>query len=327
MMSIQNHLRVLLKTYLMESKMKHYSAMAHEVIEGLNLKDDGIYVDATLGYAGHSSEILKRIKKGKLFAFDADREAIHYSHQTLSGISSNFKIIHSNFMYLGEKLEEENVSLVDGFLFDLGLSSPEIDDASRGFSFMHDAVLDMRMDQDSILTARKIVNTYQEQDLLNLFYKYAEEPRSKDIVCEIINARKTKEIVTTLELVEIIKKGVGANYFYKHHPERVIFQALRIEVNNELKAIEIALPEAIKRLKKGGRICVITFHSLEDRIVKRIFKEYSEVDEMVKGLPDIPKEYQPLIKLINKKPITPSEKELSENSRSKSAKLRIVERI
>ena len=307
--------------------MKHYSVMLPEVIEGLNIKDDGVYVDATLGYAGHSSEILKRIKTGKLFAFDADSEAINYSHHTLSAISSNFKIIHSNFFYLKEKLDNEGVGLIDGFLFDLGLSSPEIDDASRGFSFMQDAILDMRMDKTSSLTAREIVNTYSLPALLKLFYEYAEEPRSKEIVRAIISAREKKEITNTLELVEIIKKGVGANYFYKHHPERTIFQALRIEVNGELKAIEKALPDAIKRLKKGGRICVITFHSLEDRIVKNIFKKYSEINEIFKGMPDIPEEYKPLIKLVNKKPITPSTKELAENTRSKSAKLRIIERI
>ena len=307
--------------------MKHYSVMLSEAIEGLNIKDDGIYVDATLGYAGHSKEILKRIKTGKLFAFDADSEALSYSHHELSEISSNFKIIHSNFMYLKEKLDEEKIELVDGFLFDLGLSSPEIDDATRGFSFMKDAPLDMRMNREETFTAASIINTYQESDLLKLFYDYAEEPRSKDIVREVIAYRSKKEITHTLELVEIIKKGVGANYFYKNHPEREIFQALRIEVNKELKAIEKALPDAIKKLKKGGRICVITFHSLEDRMVKRIFKKYSEVDEIFKGMPDIPDEYKPLIKLINKKPLTPSEEELKINSRSKSAKLRIIERI
>ena len=307
--------------------MKHYSVMLNEAIQGLNIKVDGVYVDATLGYAGHSSQILKRIKRGYLYAFDADSEAINYSHRTLSEISSNFKIIHSNFQFLKEKLDEEKVGLVDGFLFDLGLSSPEIDEASRGFSFMKNADLDMRMDQSQTLQASSIINTYKEDELLNIFYKYAEEPRSKDIVRGIINARKNKEITRTLELVEIIRNSIGANYFYKKHPEREIFQALRIEVNHELQAIEIALPEAIKRLKKGGRICVITFHSLEDRLVKHIFKKYSEVPEFFKGMPDIPLEYQPLIKLINKKPIIPSDKELVENSRSKSAKLRIIERI
>ena len=175
--------------------------------------------------------------------------------------------------------------------------------------------------------SEQIINEYKEEELLRIFFLYAEERRSREIVREIINYRKNKKITRTLELVEIIKNGVGANYFYKNHPEREIFQALRIEVNGELKAIEEALPVAIKRLKKGGRICVITFHSLEDRIVKQIFKKYSEVNEMLKGLPDIPEEYKPLIKLINKKPITPSINELKENSRSKSAKLRIIERV
>lgn len=239
-------------------------------------------------------------------------------------ILKSFILISGN---LDAKLMEENVDLVDGVLFDLGLSSPEIDDVERGFSFMRDAVLDMRMNQEQKLTAATVINEYKEEELLRIFFLYAEERRSREIVHEIINYRKNKKITRTLELVEIIKNGVGANYFYKNHPEREIFQALRIEVNGELKAIEEALPVAIKRLKKGGRICVITFHSLEDRIVKQIFKKYSEVNEMLKGLPDIPEEYKPLIKLINKKPITPSINELKENSRSKSAKLRIIERV
>jgi len=307
----------------------HYSVMRDIAIKYLNLKIDGVYVDATLGYAGHSSEILKRIKKGFLFAFDADSEAISYSHHHLMSIGNNFKLIHSNFINMEECLNKENVDLVDGFLFDLGLSSPEIDNESRGFSFMNDAELDMRMDLESKVDAKYIVNNYSEEELTNIFYKYGEEPRSKIIASGIIKYRKIKNITRTLELVEIIKNSVGANYFYKKHPEREIFQAIRIEVNNELKALEVALPIAIKKLKKGGRICVITFHSLEDRIVKNIFKEYSETNEFFKGMPekDIPEEYKPLIKLINKKPILPDEQELSENSRSKSAKLRVIERI
>lgn len=309
--------------------MKHYSVMLNEVIEGLNLQPNSIIVDATLGYAGHSKEILKRIKKGKLFAFDADEEAISHSRQLLLEIGENFEIIHSNFIKLAECLDEVKISQVDGFLFDLGLSSPEIDDKNRGFSFMADAPLDMRMDRTSKISAKDIVNNYSQEQLTNIFFKYAEEPRSKIIASQILNYRQVKEINTTLELVEIIKSAVGANYFYKNHPERVIFQAIRIEVNNELQAIEIALKEAIKRLKKGGRICVITFHSLEDRIVKNIFKQYSEINEIFSGLPleQIPNDYRPLIKLINKKPILPSSKELIENTRSKSAKLRIIERI
>lgn len=309
--------------------MKHYSVMRDIAIEYLNIKETGLYVDATLGYAGHSSEILKRIKKGKLFAFDADSEAISYSHQLLLEIGENFELIHSNFMNLGRELDKVKISQVDGFLFDLGLSSPEIDDASRGFSFMNDASLDMRMDTDSDIDAKYVVNKYSEDELTKIFFKYGEEPRSRIIAKSIVKIRETKEITRTLELVEIIKNSVGANYFYKKHPERVIFQAIRIEVNSELKAIEIALPEAIRRLKKGGRICVITFHSLEDRIVKNIFKEFSEPNDFFKGLPDkdIPEEYKPIIKLVNKKPITPSEEEIKINSRSKSAKLRVIERI
>ncbi len=301
--------------------------MQELAITYLNLKEDGIYVDATLGYAGDSSLILKRIKKGFLFAFDADTEALEYSHQLLSGIASNFKLIHANFANLKEELAQNNCYEVDGFLFDLGLSSPEIDNKDRGFSFMQDAPLDMRMNQEDKLDAKYIVNNYSESKLAQIFFTYGEEKLSKKIASGIVKYRENKNIETTLELVDIIKSSVGANYFYKNHPERVIFQAIRIEVNHELESIEKALESAIKMLKKGGRICVITFHSLEDRLVKNIFKKYSEVPEIFKGFPDIPEEYQPLIKIINKKPLLPSPEEIKENSRSKSAKLRVIERI
>lgn len=305
----------------------HYSVMLSEAIDGLNIKDDGIYVDATLGYAGHSSEILKRLKRGFLFAFDQDKEAISYSDKKLSEISLNFKIIHSNFCNLKEKLYEEKIEKVDGIIFDLGLSSPQIDDASRGFSFMSEAKLDMRMNKEAKKNAYDIVNNYSKEELSRIFYDYGEEKLGGVIARKIVDYRKNKNIETTTELVEVIKSAVGANYFYKSHPEREIFQAIRIEVNDELKVLESVLPDAIELLNKGGRISVITFHSLEDRIVKKIFKKYSEVDEIFKGMPDIPLEYQPKIRLINKKPILPSDKELSENTRSKSAKLRIIERI
>lgn len=307
--------------------MKHFSVMKKEAIENLQIKEDGLYVDATLGYAGHSKEILKTLKKGFLFAFDADSEAIHYSTNELNAISKNFKIFHSNFSFMKECLEKEGITKVDGILFDLGVSSPQIDTDARGFSFMQDGPLDMRMDRKQNFSARDVINNYDKEDLLNLFYTYGEEARSKVIVEEILVARKKKEITTTKELVSIIESAVGAKYFYERHPERQIFQAIRIEVNNELNVLESVLPDAISLLKEGGRICVITFHSLEDRIVKRIFKKYSEVDEMVKGLPVIPEEYKPLIKIVNKKPIEASEEEIKKNSRSKSAKLRIVERI
>ena len=307
--------------------MKHYSVLKKELIDGLNINTDGIYVDATLGYAGDSSEILKRMKRGFLFAFDQDMEAINYSQNELSKISDNFKIIYSNFKNIKEKLNEENVSKVDGIIYDLGISSPQIDEDYRGFSFMKNAELDMRMDLNNPLTAKYIVNNYKLEDLTNIFYKYGEEDFSKSIASSIVKARKNTEINTTLELVEIIKQGVPYKYFVTKHPERRIFQAIRIEVNDELNVLSSSINDAIDMLKPGGRLCVITFHSLEDRIVKKIFKEKSEVNDLVKGLPIIPEEYRPIIKLINKKPILPSNEELDENSRSKSAKLRIIERI
>lgn len=308
-------------------KKMHYSVLLKESIDGLNIKDGGTYVDCTLGYAGHSKVILEKNKKGKLFAFDEDENAVKYSKEALSSIGDNFTIFKENFANLKETLEKENIIKVDGFLFDLGFSSPQIDDAKRGFSFKLNAPLDMRMDTQNSLTAKDVVNTYSLEKLTDIFFKYAEEKYSKVIASAICKERKNKEIVTTFELVDIIQKAVGASYFYKNHPEREIFQAIRIEVNNELSVIEKALPDAIDMLSKGGRICVITFHSLEDRLVKQIFKKYSEVDDILKGMIDIPDEYKPKIKIINKKPILPTDDEINENSRSHSAKLRIVERI
>ena len=308
-------------------KKMHYSVLLKESIDGLNIKDGGTYVDCTLGYAGHSKVILEKNKKGKLFAFDEDENAVKYSKEALSSIGDNFTIFKENFSNLKETLEKENILKVDGFLFDLGFSSPQIYDAKRRFSFKLNAPLDMRMDTQNSLTAKDVVNTYSLEKLTDIFFKYAEEKYSKVIASAICKERKNKEIVTTFELVDIIQKAVGASYFYKNHPEREIFQAIRIEVNNELSVIEKALPDAIDMLSKGGRICVITFHSLEDRLVKQIFKKYSEVDDILKGMIDIPDEYKPKIKIINKKPILPTDEEINENSRSHSAKLRIVERI
>ncbi len=307
--------------------MKHYSVMLKEVLENLNLQKASVVVDATLGYAGHSKKILEAVENGFLFAFDADEEAISYSMKELESIRSNFKIFHSNFVHMKECLKKEGILKVDGILFDLGVSSPQIDKEERGFSFMQDGRLDMRMDRSQSFSAYDVVNTYSKEDLLSMFYSYGEEARSKFIVDAIINYRKEKKIETTKELVSIIESAVGAKYFNTKHPERQIFQAIRIEVNNELNVLESVLPDAIELLNLGGRICVITFHSLEDRIVKRIFKQYSEVNEMVKGLPEIPEEYKPLIKLVNKKPIVASEEEIKSNSRSKSAKLRVIERV
>lgn len=302
----------------------HYSVLKEELLEGLNIQDGKIYVDATIGYAGDSKEILKQIPNGFLYGFDQDEKAVKYSTNVLTEIGNNFKIFNTNFVNMDEVFEEEEIKEVDGIIFDLGFSSPQIDDEKRGFSFMHDGPLDMRMSSEG-KSAKDIINEYSENELTEIFFKYGEEKLSRVIAKNI--KKESKNISSTLELVEIIKNATGANYFYKNHPERKIFQALRIEVNKELTVLESILPKAIKRLKKGGRIAVITFHSLEDRIVKNIFKKYSDIDPLVKGLKDIPEEYKPLIKLVNKKPILPSQKELEENSRSRSAKLRIIERI
>ena len=302
----------------------HYSVLLNEAIENLNIKDDGIYVDCTLGYGGHSEQILKRLKNGFLYCLDQDDIAIKHSTERLSKVGTNFKIIHSNFEHLKEVLEEQGIEKVDGILFDLGFSSPQIDDETRGFSFMKDAKLDMRMDLTQEKSAYNVVNEYKEEKLVEIFYKYAEEKCSKSIARNII---KNRPIETTMELVDIIKKSVPVQYANTRHPERVIFQAIRIEVNRELTVLENVLPDAIDLLAVGGRICVVTFHSLEDRITKQIFKKMREIDDLVKGLPVIPDEYKPKIKLVNKKPILPSERELKENSRSKSAKLRVIERV
>lgn len=302
----------------------HYSVLKEELLEGLNIQDGKIYVDATIGYAGDSKEILKQIPNGFLYGFDQDKKAVEYSTSALTKIGNNFKIFNTNFVNMDETFEKIGIKEVDGIIFDLGFSSPQIDDEKRGFSFIHDGPLDMRMSSEG-KSAKDIINEYSENELAEIFFKYGEEKLSRVIAKNI--KKESKDISSTLELVEVIKNATGANYFYKNHPERKIFQALRIEVNEELTVLESILPKAIKRLKKGGRIAVITFHSLEDRIVKNIFKKYSDIDPLVKGLKDIPEEYKPLIKLVNKKPILPSQKELEENSRSRSAKLRIIERI
>lgn len=301
----------------------HYSVLLNESIDGLNIKEGGIYVDATLGYAGHSLRIAKAMKRGTLFAFDEDQDAVDYGMEVFKDYD-NVNIIHSNFVNLKEELQKFNVEKIDGIVFDLGLSSPEIDNKERGFSFMKDAPLDMRMDRRNEKSAKTVVNEYDYGALIDIFFRYGEERYSKQIAKNILYNRP---INTTMELVDIIKKSVPVKYFNTHHPERQIFQAIRIEVNEELKVLEKVIPDAIEMLNPGGRIAVISFHSLEDRIVKHIFRKYSEVDELVKGLPEIMDEFKPKLKLINKKPILPSEEELKENSRSKSAKLRIAERL
>ncbi len=301
--------------------------MKDEIISSLQIKSDGIYVDATLGYAGMSKEILKKLETGLLIGIDEDEEAIKYADNTLKKIGSNYRLFQTNFVNLQSILASLHIAKIDGIIFDLGFSSPQVDDEKRGFSFMKDAPLDMRMNLDVKVSAKDVINNYSENDLTNIFFQFGEEKMGRVIAKSIVRARKEKEINTTLELVAIIKGSVGANYFFKNHPERKIFQALRIEVNHELDVLKEVLPVAINALNKGGRISVITFHSLEDRIVKDTFRKYSEVPEILKGIPNIPNRYKPLIKIVNKKVIVPTAKELQENSRSHSAKLRIGERI
>ena len=252
---------------------KHISVWLEEAISSLNLNDSSIIVDCTLGYGGHSSNILARIKRGYLFAFDQDSEAIRHSTERLSSISTNFTIIKSNFVNLKEELAKRNIYKVDGVLFDLGVSSPQLDDKTRGFSYHEDARLDMRMDKDNPISAYEIVNNYTKEELTNIFFKYGEDKFSRNIAKKIIEYRENKPIETTLELVEIIKSAVPMKFRKDKHPARQIFQAIRIEVNHELDVIEPALEQALSILNVHGRVAVITFHSLEDRIVKNFFKE------------------------------------------------------
>ncbi len=303
----------------------HISVLLKEVIENLNLKEDSVIVDATLGYAGHSSEILKKIKNGKLYAFDQDIEAINFSKDKLSKIGNNYEIIKSNFVNMKEELNKRNITKVNGILFDLGVSSPQLDEDYRGFSFHKDAILDMRMNQEQSLSAKEVVNNYSLEELTRIFKEYGEEKFAYSIAKKIIENRNIKPIETTLELVEIIKTGVPEKYKREHHPARKVFQAIRIEVNKELEVFEKALYDALELIDINGRICVITFHSLEDKICKRIFKEKTEINKDLKNMPVIPDEYLPNYKIV--KVIEPTNKELEENNRSRSSKLRIIERI
>ena len=306
---------------------KHVSVLLQESVSSLNLLENSVVVDATLGYGGHSSNILERISKGYLFAFDQDSEAIRYSTDRLNSIGTNFTIIKSNFVNMKEELEKRGINKVDAVLFDLGVSSPQLDDKSRGFSFHNDARLDMRMDRDQKLSAYEVVNEYSEQDLARIFYKYGEDKFSKSVARRIVEYRKEKPIETTLELVEVIKSGVPMKYRINKHPARQIFQAIRIEVNHELDVIEPALSQALELLRVGGRVAVITFHSLEDRLVKNYFKEMTKIDDKVKGMPNIPDEYLPDFKLVVNKAIIPSDSEIENNPRARSSKLRVIERI
>ncbi|MGX6442046.1 16S rRNA (cytosine(1402)-N(4))-methyltransferase RsmH [Neobacillus sp. K501] len=307
---------------------EHTTVLLDEAVEGLNIKPDGIYVDCTLGGAGHSSLILSKLgEHGKLIAFDQDETAIVNAKEKLAAYSEQLTIVKSNFTYLKEELEKLGIEKVDGVLYDLGVSSPQLDTPERGFSYHHDAPLDMRMDNEASVSAYDVINHWSFEDLVRIFFRYGEEKFSKQIARKIEARRAIKPIETTFELVELIKEGIPAPARRKGgHPAKRIFQAVRIAVNDELGVFERSLQQAIELLKLEGRISVITFHSLEDRICKATFKKASETPNLPPGLPVIPDEFKPVLKLITRKPIVPSDEELEHNNRARSAKLRVAEK-
>ncbi|CAM3814745.1 16S rRNA (cytosine(1402)-N(4))-methyltransferase [Bacillus cereus] len=307
---------------------KHVTVLLKETVDGLDIKPGGTYVDCTLGGGGHSSYLLSQLTDGgKLIAFDQDEIAIQNAKEKFASYGEQFVTVKSNFRYLSEKLQELGITEVDGILFDLGVSSPQLDTPERGFSYHHDAPLDMRMDQDAPLTAYDVVNSWSYEQLVRIFFQYGEEKFSKQIARKIEAYRENKAIETTGELVELIKEGIPAPARRTGgHPAKRVFQAIRIAVNDELKVFEEALESAISMVKPGGRISVITFHSLEDRICKTTFKRNSTTPQLPPGLPIIPEEFKPKLKLITRKPILPSDIELEENNRARSAKLRIAEK-
>ncbi|RFU63375.1 16S rRNA (cytosine(1402)-N(4))-methyltransferase RsmH [Peribacillus glennii] len=306
----------------------HTTVLLKETVDGLNVKPDGVYVDCTLGGAGHSEYLLSQLSgEGKLYAFDQDIAAIKNAEEKLSRFGGRFTLIQNNFKHIKEELATRGVHKIDGVLYDLGVSSPQLDTPERGFSYHHDAPLDMRMDQSARISAYDVVNEWPFEDLTRIFFRYGEEKFSKQIARKIEAAREKNPIETTAELVELIKEGIPAPARRKGgHPAKRVFQAIRIAVNDELGVFEDSLEQAISLLKPGGRISVITFHSLEDRICKSVFKKYSDLPQLPPGLPVIPEEFQPALKLITRKPILPSEEELEGNNRSRSAKLRIAEK-
>ena len=307
----------------------HTTVLLKETVDGLNINPDGIYVDCTLGGAGHSEYLVKQLSSnGRLICFDQDTTAIENAKIRLADYLDRVTFVHSNFRYLKEELNNLGIFEVDGILYDLGVSSPQLDTPERGFSYHHDAPLDMRMDQTAELTAYHVVNEWSYDNLVRIFFRYGEEKFSKQVARKIEQARAIAPVETTGQLVDLIKDGIPAPARRKGgHPAKRIFQAIRIAVNDELGAAEDSLVDAIDVLAIGGRISVITFHSLEDRLTKTIFKEESSLPDLPPGLPIIPEHMKPTLKLVTRKPILPSEEELANNNRSRSAKLRIAEKI
>lgn len=308
----------------------HVTVLLKEAVAGLAIKPTGVYVDCTLGGGGHSQRILEQLTTGHLYAFDQDQTAITYNEEHLKTYLNAGKLtfIKSNFRQIQAELTQRGITQVDGILYDLGVSSPQFDEADRGFSYQHDAPLDMRMDQSQKLSAWIVVNEWSFNDLLRIFHRYGEEKFAKPIARAIERHREQAPIDTTGQLVEIIKEGIpAAARRHGGHPAKKVFQAIRIAVNDELGALEDSLEQAVSLLDVNGRISVITFQSLEDRLVKTMFREQSSLPELPHGIPVIPDNLQPDFKLVNRKPILPSEEELTVNHRAHSAKLRILEKI
>ena len=313
------------------AEFKHITVLLNEAVDGLNIKPDGTYVDCTLGGGGHSGLILSKLSEnGKLYSFDQDITAINFNKDKFKEENELGKInfIKSNFRNISEELNKRNILGVDGILYDLGVSSPQFDNADRGFSYNYDAPLDMRMDQSQSLTARDVVNDWSYEQLVRIFFRYGEEKFAKSIARRIEKVRQQTPIETTGQLVDLIKEAIPAKARRKGgHPAKKTFQAIRIAVNDELGALEESLEQALDLLNPGGRISVITFQSLEDRLVKVMFKQKTSLPELPPGLPVIPDSQKVEDKLITRKPIVPSEDEIIHNNRAHSAKLRIIEKL
>lgn len=312
----------------MSEEFTHSPVLLDECIDALNIKPDGVYVDGTLGRAGHSREIAQRLATGHLYCIDRDMAAIDAAKERLAPWMDKVTLLHGNFTDLDKLLTEARVPPIDGMLFDLGVSSPQLDDPSRGFSYMHDAPLDMRMDQSQPLTARTVVNEWPQEELRRILYQYGEERYAPAIAAAIVRARGQKAIETTFELVDVIRSAMPPQALReKQHPAKRTFQAIRIAVNDELTAVERVIEQAVPRLASGGRLCIITFHSLEDRIAKTGFAAQARGCTCPPDFPVCVCGKKPQVKLITKKPIVPTDRELSENPRARSAKLRVAEKI
>ena len=313
------------------AEFKHVTVLLNEAVENLKIKPDGVYVDCTLGGGGHTRKILSQLNEnGRLFSFDQDRTAIEYNQKALDNQLQNGKLtlVKDNFRNIKKRLNDFGVSKIDGAVYDLGVSSPQFDVAQRGFSYKLEAPLDMRMDQGQALTAKQIVNEWSFNDLVRIFSRYGEEKFAKSIARKIEKQRQLQPIQTTTELVEVIKAGIPARARRTGgHPAKRVFQALRIAVNDELGALETSLEQVLEMLNVDGRVSVITFQSLEDRLVKSMFKEKTSLPDLPQGLPVIPQGMEVDYRLVNRKPILPTKSEIETNHRAHSAKLRVIERI